>query len=335
MLVILIAFVVAIGFSQDGNNYPIENIQKEKRRPVYLGAWVEGFWDNETKNLDTSAQKKFEKKLGKKMAFANIYSEWTYLENAKLQNDLEEISHNGWVPIISSNPFFFSKCSDEGISLYKTIAEGYCDEFLSAAGENLRGYKEPIFFRFAWEMNLPDMYWSIKKTNSTPEEFKNAWRRIHDIWGEAGVENIVWVLSFNTSHPKTIPYHELYPGDDYVDWVAIDGYNWGNSYDWSNWTDFNGVFRNSYNELTKISDKPMMLSEVNSAEVGGDKAAWLEDMMVEQIPNNFPEIEMIVFFNENKSQGERVDWRIEKSSEYISAVQKGFENDIYQSSYPY
>lgn len=329
----MIVFVVISGLTTERKNYPIENIKKEERKPVYLGAWVQGFWDNETKRLNTSTQKNFEEKINKKMALANIYSEWSYLQNKNLVNNLNLISSNGWVPIISSNPFFFSDCKDEGKPLYETIADGDCDEFLRNAGRNLKSYNKPFFFRFAWEMNLPDMYWSIEKTGSTPRDFINAWKNIHNIWKEEGADNVIWVLSFNTSHSKTVPYKDLYPGDEYVDWVAIDGYNWGNSHDWSGWADFNGVFRNSYNELTNITDKPVMLSEVNSAESGGDKAAWLEDMLVKQIPQEFPEIEAIVFFNENKKEGEGVDWRLEKSEKYILALKKGFENEIYKSSF--
>jgi len=320
--------------SKGQNNYPVSSIKTQPRSAVYLGAWVQGFWENDTKTLNTSVLSDFEEAIDTKMALANIYSEWEYLENKSLITNLNTISKNGWVPIISSNPYFFKDCPEDDKSLYATIASGECDEFLRAAGKNLKSYNKPVFFRFAWEMNLPDMYWSIEKTSSTPEDFVNAWRRIYRIWEEQKVENVVWVLSFNTSHAKTVPYKDLYPGDEYVDWVAIDGYNWGDSHDWSGWADFNGVFRNSYNELVAVTEKPIMLSEVNSAESGGDKAKWLDDMLSKQIPESFPAVEAIVFFNENKQDGESVDWRIEKSEKYIDAVKKGLSNKLYKRSYP-
>lgn len=309
-------------------------LKKPPQQEVYIGAWVGNFWDSKTKTLNISVLKNFEQLIDKKMAIANIYSEWTYLSDKDVITKLDSISNEHWVPMISSNPHFSENCPDKNESLYKTIASGACDTFLKKIGSNLRSYNKPVFLRFAWEMNLPNMYWGIKKTNSTPQEFVAAWKHFHTILKKEKADNVIWVLSFNTCHAKTIPYADLYPGDEYVDWVAIDGYNWGDSHDWSNWTDFNGVFRNSYNELIAISDKPVMLSEVNSAPSGGDKAKWLQDMLAVQIPEKFPQIKAIIFFNENKQEKESLDWRIEKSKKYSNAVKTTINNKIYKSSFP-
>jgi hypothetical protein len=130
------------------------------QRNVYVGAWVGGFWENDEKKLDTTVMTDFEKNIGKKMALVNIYSEWAYLADPSLLVQLQEISSNGWTPIISANPYFFDGCpKKEYESLYKTIASGSCDPFLREVAQNLKTYEKPVFLRFAWEMNLPDMYW--------------------------------------------------------------------------------------------------------------------------------------------------------------------------------
>ncbi|MFO0703985.1 MAG: glycosyl hydrolase [Patescibacteria group bacterium] len=304
---------------------------------VYVGAWVHGSWDNDKKTLNTKVVKDFEEDIGKKIAIMNMFSEWQYLENKNLVTDLNKISDNNWTPMISANPAFFDKCKKGNDSLYKTIASGACDEFLKSVGQNLKNYGKPVFLRFAWEMNLPNMYWSIKALKSTPQEFVEAWRHFHDVVRNEGATNVLWVLSFNTSSANTVPYVDLYPGDEYVDWVAIDGYNWGNTHpEWSRWTDFNGVFRNSYNELTAITNKPVMLSEVNSTPngTGGNKSDWLQDMLEKQIPKNFPKVEAIVFFNENKTEGEKVDWRMEKSADYLKVLREHLNEPLYKSNYP-
>ena len=308
-------------------------IEPEIPRKVYLGAWVGGFWTDTTRTLNSSALTSFEKLIDKKVAIANIYTDWTYLREPALIKTLNIMSSNGWTPMISSNPKFFSSCPDNKKSLYKTVAEGECDDFLREAAKNLRSYNKQVFFRFAWEMNLPQMYWSVQFMKSNPSDFKSAWRRLYTIFQEEKAENVIWVLSFNTSNSKTIPYKELYPGNDYVDWVAIDGYNWGNSQDWSGWTSFNSVFRSSYNELTAITSKPVMLSEVNSAP-GPNKPEWLRDMLAVQIPQNFPNVSAVIFFNENKTEGEDVDWRIEIHQENLSALHDVLDNSIYSSVYP-
>ncbi len=338
--VLIVACLVALFTSLNRDNEPQVLPKKvlptttSMPRRVYVGAWAGGFWDSSTKTLDVSALSTFEKNVNKKMAIANMFSEWGYLANPELLEDLNQISDQGWVPMISSNPHFFDGCSERKDNLYKEIASGRCDEFLASAAANLKAYKKPVLLRFAWEMNLPSMYWGVEKVKSTPKDFIASWRHFYDVLDKEGADNVVWVLSFNTSSGETIPYKDLYPGDKYVDWVAIDGYNWGVGKPWGGWTDFNGVFRNSYNELVAVSDKPVMLSEVNSATNGGNKALWLRDMLNVQVPEKFPKVEAIIFFNENKSEGESVDWRLEKSEEFLMEVRKGLANNMYRSTFP-
>src|SRR5207237_882843 len=53
----------------------------------------------------------------------------------------------------------------------------------------------------------------------------------------------------------------LYPGDSYVDWTGIDGYNVGGT----SWTGFTGLFQATYNIITQhVPSKPMVLAEVGS-----------------------------------------------------------------------
>lgn len=305
-------------------------------RAVYTGAWVTNFWDNKSKTLNTSNLKDFEEKIGTKVAIANIYSEWAYLSNPRLIPQLEEISSNGWTPMISSNPYFFDGCLKQSESLYKTIASGSCDEFLKAVTLNLKSYQKPLFFRFAWEMNQPTIYWSVKYVKSEPQDFVNAWKHFHQIMKAQNTDNVIWVLAFNTRNSVSTPIAQLFPGDEYIDWVGIDGYNWGNTHSWSGWQTFNSVFSKSYEELIALTDKPVMISEVNSAPsgTGGDKTDWLKDMLNVQIPEKFPKVEAVIIFNEDKSEDEKIDWRMEKSPEYISILKQSLKNSLYKSSYP-
>src|SRR5688572_10252683 len=98
-LSILIVLLIPQNHAQ---NKPKTNIPTPPPKAIYIGAWVGGFWDNEEKKLNITPLKGFEKNVDKKMAIASIYSEWEYLANKELLNDLNTISDNGWVPMISS-----------------------------------------------------------------------------------------------------------------------------------------------------------------------------------------------------------------------------------------
>ncbi len=51
----------------------------------------------------------------------------------------------------------------------------------------------------------------------------------------AGASNVSWVWNPNVSYTGSTPLGGLYPGDGYVDWVALDSYNWGTTVSWHGW----------------------------------------------------------------------------------------------------
>lgn len=64
-------------------------------------------------------------------------------------------------------------------------------------------------------------------------------------------------------------------GDEYVDWVGIDGYNHGTTYSWSTWQSAAEIFGPTYDVITSITNKPIMIGEMGCAEAGGNKSQWL------------------------------------------------------------
>ena len=81
-----------------------------------------------------------------------------------------------------------------------------------------------------------------------------------------------------------------YPGDQYVDWVGMDGYNWGTTANTS-WQSFDAVFSDIYRQLTALTAKPLMIGEFACAEQGGDKAAWISDALL-KIGTAYPRVKL-------------------------------------------
>ena len=68
-------------------------------------------------------------------------------------------------------------------------------------------------------------------------------------------------------------FGDYFPGTEEVDWVGLDGYNWGTNREWSGWQSFREIFSEAYDLLTQLApEKPFMIAEVGCAEEGGDKA---------------------------------------------------------------
>ncbi len=206
------------------------------------------------------------------------------------------------------------------------IASGAKDSYLTSWAKAVRGYEKPFFLRWDWEMNGTWFQWGAEAA-ADPALFKSAWRHFHDVVEAQGATNVTWVWCPNVKFTESTPLTYLYPGDGYVDWTCADGYNRGtNPINPSGWTKFYTLFSPTYNTLQNLApEKPVMIAETASTEMGGSKAQWIADAYSSQLPVKFPNVRAISWFNWNIVDGEgRWDWPIESSE----SAQAAFSNVI-------
>lgn len=195
-----------------------------------------------------------------------------------------------------------------------SIAAGAYDAFIRRAAQEAAAFGQPLLLRLAHEMNGPWDPWGAGVDGNTPADYVSMWRHVVAIFRAEGATNVRWVWSPNVygagSSPtgaSAMPFEPFYPGDRWVDFVGLDGYNWGTLHD-SGWSSFAGVFGPSYGALTRLTDKPMMITETASTEAGGPKAAWIR-----AIPNalqfRMPRVRALIWFDREKE----TDWQIASS----------------------
>ncbi len=180
-----------------------------------------------------------------------------------------------------------------------------------------KAWGEPFLFRWCGEMN-GDWQDYGKEEIARPGSFVAAWRHLKDIADSEGATNITWVWCPNVDYGGPLSFAQVYPGDAYVDWTGLDGYNWGTSGSttWpEQWTSWDTVFRTSYDAVVALAPtKPMIIAETACNEGGGSKAAWITDALVAQLPHHYPRIRALTWFNwpiyEN---GVTQQWPIESS----------------------
>ena len=121
----------------------------------------------------------------------------------------------------------------------RKIVNGSQDALIRARAKAVAAYGKPMFLRWGAEMNGDWYAWSGTAVGNKPSVFVAAWRHIHDVFASEGVRNVAWVWAPNAdSHPGGTSttswnsWRSYYPGDAYVDWVGIDGYNWGSTDSW-------------------------------------------------------------------------------------------------------
>ena len=116
-----------------------------------------------------------------------------------------------------------------------------------------------------------------------------------------------------------VPFEPYYPGDDQVEWLALDGYNWGRRRRWRALAQIRRDLLRAASRRWHSSapDKPMMLAEIGCTERGGDKAAWMREALLDAIPDRYPAVQAVVWFNQHRR--DHADWRVDSSSTALDA----------------
>ena len=282
-------------------------MQKEFR----IGAWVGG---NELHPQPTKENiQAFQALQGRNVDLVSLFAlfdinTWNWVEPFA-----ETARENGSTLVVTWMPNGYNA---------RRINEGEADSFIQHFAKSAKEYGHKIWLRPLHEANGDWYDWGVGKqgAGNTDENVAEAFRHIVRIFREESVGNVKWVWTTNSSNVgENTTFTGTYPGDDFVDYISIDGYNWGDKKCWSRWKSFSEVFRKSYNALAGI-DKPIFIAETSCTESGGNKAEWIADMF-KVLPVEFPRIFAIMWFNQSKSF--EADWALDTSSAAVDAWKAG------------
>ncbi|MFI1017599.1 hypothetical protein [Streptomyces sp. NPDC020965] len=145
---------------------------------------------------------------------------------------------------------------------WRGIASGALDRtVIDVQAKRVKAYGKPVFLSFDLEMD------TRTPAAGTPAEFVAAYRHVHDRFRALGVTNAVWtwIITGYPGHNHLFP--RLYPGDQYVDWIGYNQYNYYRCHD-TPWQSFERTQREPHRWIREnISDKkPLMLSEFGTAD---------------------------------------------------------------------
>ncbi|MCA1667829.1 MAG: hypothetical protein LC793_10665, partial [Thermomicrobia bacterium] len=256
----------------------------------------------------------YDSKVGVAPAVLHFYEDWRYKFDT---TDFDFIYARGAMPLMSWDAADWSHSRTDSRYALAKISGGTFDTYLTAWAQSAAAYGKRFYLRPAYEMNDNWSNWGVGVNGNTPPQYIAMWRHIHDIFAAAGATNVQWVWSPNCSSNQGVRgFTDLYPGDAYVDWVALDCYNWGMSKAKGTWQDPVTLFTDDYATLTKMTAKPLMIAETASSERGGDKAAWINQLQSALVAN-FPRVKCLLWFDENKGY----DWRVDTSATALAAWQ--------------
>lgn len=293
---------------------------------VALGAYVSGApWD--PARLDA-----FASLVGRMPAIVMWYQDWGTSWSREFDRaKMDAVAARGATPMVTWDPWVWTDGADQPEYAPRRIAAGAFDDYIRQWARAAKGWGKRIYLRFAHEMNAPYYPWGVGNNGNTAQEFVAAWRRVVDIFRAEGAKEVRWVWAPNVAYSGTAPFRDVYPGRNYVDVIAVDGYNWGTSVSWHSWKSFTDVFAESYDSLAALdSRKPMMIAETASTEEGGDKAAWIRSAFLNELPARFPRVKAVVWFHERKE----TSWEVDSSAASLAAFREVVSNSRYHGRLP-
>ncbi len=282
--------------------------------------WGDSPWDNET-------TLRFERNSTKNVSIIH-YGQPPPWRATFDSNTGNLVIKHGSIPAIDINTSIPAKGRNTVVT-DQEIADGLYDAQITAWFSAAKNWGHPFFFLPDVEMNGTWEDYSPGKNGNTAASFVAMWKHLHDLADKAGASNVTWVWCPNIdTKDQWAHYKDIYPGDAYVDWTGLDGFNFGSSS-----VSFDSLYQPSYNRvLTVAPTKPLLISQVSSIEYDrGVKAAWITDVLDTQLPVNYPKIKAFVWFNW-WHQTQHPNLPIESSSETQAAFAAAIANPYYASN---
>ncbi|HEY4409342.1 MAG TPA: glycosyl hydrolase [Acidimicrobiia bacterium] len=271
----------------------------EAVRGVLLGASTSP--DSRSIDAEKSAVDGLEGKIGRPLDIDHNFYTWDDAFPTEIERwDLQA----GRIPMISWN----------GKNVQTTdIAAGRYDSLIKQRARATKALGKPVLVRWFWEMD------GNKKSAfaGTPDQYVAAWRHIVTIFRNEGADNVRWVWCPNASAFNDGTAQTFYPGDDFVDWIAADGYNWAPGRSGDDYRSFQDIFGGFYG-WARLQKKPIMVAETGVQErKPGEKADWILAAR-DAVKSDFPLMRAVVYFDSNKDY----DWSLTSSDSAVAAFRQ-------------
>jgi mannan endo-1,4-beta-mannosidase len=282
----------------------------------------------------------YERQAGKSVSIVMWYQPWAKPSRSLVDSGaLVNVWRRGKVPMITWEPWnpgseTAKVTNPAGQTVYRLreITSGHFDPYIRSWARQLADLGGPVMLRPMHEMNGGWYPWGGLVNGNTPQLYIEAWRRMHRIFAEEGATNVTWVWSINHESVPDMPtnrYAAYYPGDAYVDWTAISGFNWGTSAPGTRWRTFEHWYDKPLAYLSTL-DKPICIAEIGCVDDGGDKGRWMT-RTYDSIGRR-PRVKAVIYYDAHEGQGNSVqDWRIGSSPSSVRGFRRAVASPYYRA----
>lgn len=301
-----------------------------------LGAWSQEGNSGNFLDIATAFESHFKQDGDKKLGVLHFFQPFSF-DGGRTENSgpsierINTVVHAGYIPMITLEDHFANTSANKTKkqpNLY-SIVEGHFDSFLVTWAKQIKQVDGIVLLRILHEFNGDWYPWCTSNNDKDPKLLVKAYRHIHDIFRKEQAWNVKFIWCPNS---MSIPQEswnfvlEAYPGNEYVDFVALDLYNGAGKA--ALWRSFRKEGIENYFILTQaFPDKPLIVCEVASREresgepvSGQSKAEWINDMS-QALCSDMSKIKLITWFNEKGK------FRINTTPESVNA----FRNSIWKN----
>lgn len=188
----------------------------------------------------------------------------------------------------------------EGPNQVYEILNGAYDSYFADLASYIEKSQATILLRIGNEMNGDWCMYSPVHLSRDPDLYVAFYRYLVDFFEAQGVaDQMLYVWNPNGESFPAYRWNDpvlTWPGGEYVDIVGLTAYNNGTYYSHESWRDFDSLYQPIYESYQDLYAKPFMITEFASADQGGDKVAWVEDML-SKIDRDYPKIKMAIWWD--------------------------------------
>lgn len=213
--------------------------------------------------------------------------------------------------------------------LWKDIVAGQHDALIRSRARAIKDWGKLMYLGFH---NEPER----RTENGTAAEYAAAYRHIHGIFKSEGVTNVGWVagplMSF-TFAGYNGGAAAWYPGDAYVDFVGVNGYNWYPGQPSKPWRSFREVFEKPY-AFSVAHNRPLVIYEHGVMEDTATpdpqrKAQWFRDALA--TVKTWPLLHAACYFHTGPPN-KPYPWWIDSTSQSLTAYKELAHDPIFGGS---
>lgn len=307
------------------------------KRGIYYGSFPDFGGEEDTVSQERISD--YEKYTGKEIVWAYFSNNWD--EGIKFPKEqVEIIDQAGKIPFIRMMPW--SKVEqDKRENRYRLdrIKDGQFDHQLIDWAKQAKDFNRPLLVDFAVEMNGEWFPWNGSWFGSDLQAahlYRNAYRHIIKLFDDQKVRNITWFFHFNSqSWPKEDwnRAENYYPGDEYIDWLAVSAYG-AQSKDDDEGLYLSDILDKNWSTAEAVSrNKPIALLEFGVIEDSKiRKTDWIEDAFKVIKSGKYP-IKAISWWNEKwqNRDGTVSDLRVNSSKESLEVFKRMVSDQIFIS----